>query len=73
LIPARKPPWTRRSRPAPQPSRYRSRSSLIAFSSNAESAIGEAMKRAFEAAGLPARIYQLKMSDHGAEVHIQKT
>jgi homoserine kinase len=45
--------------------------SLIAFSSNSESAIGEAMKRAFEAAGLPARIYQLKMSDHGAEVHVR--
>jgi homoserine kinase len=44
--------------------------SLIAFSANGESAIGEAMKHAFEAAGLPARIYQLKMSDHGAEVHI---
>jgi homoserine kinase len=43
--------------------------SLIAFSANGESAIGEAMKHAFEAAGLPARIYQLKMSDHGAEVH----
>ena len=45
--------------------------SLIAFSSNAEAAIGEGMKHAFEAAGLPARIFQLKMSDHGAEVHIR--
>jgi homoserine kinase len=42
--------------------------SLIAFSANSEAVIGEAMKRAFKAAGLPARIYQLKMSDHGAEV-----
>jgi homoserine kinase len=46
--------------------------SLIAFSSTADSAIGEAMKRAFETAGLQARIFQLKMSDHGAEVHIGK-
>jgi homoserine kinase len=45
--------------------------SLIAFSSKPDPAVGEAMKRAFEAAGLPARIFQLKMSDHGAEVHIQ--
>ncbi|RPJ26418.1 MAG: homoserine kinase [Chloroflexi bacterium] len=43
--------------------------SLIAFSSNSDSAIGEAMKRAFEAAGLQARVFQLAMSDHGAEVH----
>lgn len=45
--------------------------SLIAFSSKPDPAVGEAMKRAFETAGLPARIFQLKMSDHGAEVHIQ--
>jgi homoserine kinase len=45
--------------------------SLIAFSSEPHPAIGEAMKGAFEAAGLQARIYQLKMSDHGAEVHIR--
>ncbi|HSK88960.1 MAG TPA: homoserine kinase [Anaerolineales bacterium] len=45
--------------------------SLIAFSSKPDPAVGEAMKRAFEAAGLQARVYQLKMSDHGAEVHIR--
>ena len=44
--------------------------SLIAFSSKRDPAIGEAMKRAFEGAGLQARIFPLKMSDHGAEVHI---
>jgi homoserine kinase len=44
--------------------------SLIAFSSKRDPAIGEAMKRAFEQAGLQARIYQLKTSNHGAEVHI---
>jgi homoserine kinase len=43
--------------------------SLIAFSSEPDLAIGEAMKRAFAGAGLPARIFQLKMSDHGAQVH----
>jgi homoserine kinase len=45
--------------------------SLIAFSSEPNPAIGEAMKHAFEAAGLQARIFPLKMSDHGAEVHIR--
>jgi homoserine kinase len=45
--------------------------SLIAFSSNAESAIGEAMKRAFEAAGRAARIFVLKIASHGAEIEIQ--
>ena len=44
--------------------------SLIAFSANRESAIGEAMQRAFEQAGLQARIFPLRMSNHGAEVHI---
>ena len=44
--------------------------SLIAFSSKRDPAIGEGMKRAFEGAGLQARIFPLKMSDHGAEVHI---
>jgi homoserine kinase len=44
--------------------------SLIAFSSKQDPAIGEAMKDAFEQAGLQARIFQLKMSNHGAEVHI---
>ena len=44
--------------------------SLIAFSSKRDPAIGEAMQHAFEEAGLQARIFQLKMSNHGAEVHI---
>jgi homoserine kinase len=44
--------------------------SLIAFCSTRDPAIGEAMKRAFEHAGLPARLFQVRMSDHGAEVHI---
>lgn len=44
--------------------------SLIAFSSKRDPAIGEAMKRAFEGAGLRARVFPLRMSNHGAEVHI---
>ncbi len=44
--------------------------SLIAFSAEPNPAIGEAMQRAFERAGLLARIFPLQMSDHGAEVHI---
>jgi homoserine kinase len=44
--------------------------SLIAFSSKQDPAIGEAMQHAFQEAGLQARIFQLKMSNHGAEVHI---
>lgn len=44
--------------------------SLVAFSSKQDSTIGEAMKRAFEAAGLQARVIPLKMSNYGAEVHI---
>jgi homoserine kinase len=44
--------------------------SLIAFSSKSDPAIGEAMKRAFEGAGLQARIFPLQISNHGAEVHI---
>lgn len=44
--------------------------SLIAFSSKRDPVIGEAMKQAFEEAGLQARIFPLKMSNHGAEVHI---
>jgi homoserine kinase len=48
--------------------------SLIAFSSQAEAeipqgdAIGESMKRAFEEAGLTARIFHLKGSGRGAEI-----
>lgn len=44
--------------------------SLIAFSSKRDPAIGEAMQRAFEEAGLQARIFPLRMSNHGAEVRI---
>jgi homoserine kinase len=44
--------------------------SLIAFSSKQDPAIGEAMTRAFEQSGLQSRIFQLKMSNYGAEVHI---
>ncbi|HLO17953.1 MAG TPA: homoserine kinase [Anaerolineales bacterium] len=44
--------------------------SMIAFSSKQDPAIGEAMKRAFEGAGLQARVFPLKMSNYGAEVHI---
>jgi len=45
--------------------------SVIAFSSTQEPAIGEAMKQAFEERGLSARIFQLKISHHGAEVQIR--
>jgi homoserine kinase len=45
--------------------------SLIAFSSKAESAIGEAAKRAFAEAGLNSRVYKLKISRKGAEVHVK--
>ena len=45
--------------------------SVIVFSSKQDPAIGEAMKRAFEERGLQARIFQLKMSNHGAEVQIR--
>src|SRR5689334_19473615 len=45
--------------------------SIIAFSSKRDPAIGEAMKHAFEERGLQARIFQLKMSNHGAEVQIR--
>jgi homoserine kinase len=45
--------------------------SVIAFSSKQDPAIGEAMKHAFEERGVQARIFQLKMSNHGAEVQIR--
>jgi homoserine kinase len=45
--------------------------SLIAFSSKRETAIGEAAKRAFAESGLHSRVYKLKISRKGAEVHIQ--
>ena len=44
--------------------------SLIAFSSKAEAGIGESMKRAFEAAGLTAQIFNLGVSSRGAEIQI---
>ncbi len=44
--------------------------SLIAFSSKPEPGIGQAMKRAFEAAGLTARTFELGASYEGAEVLI---
>ncbi|HSL27624.1 MAG TPA: homoserine kinase [Anaerolineales bacterium] len=44
--------------------------SLIAFSADGHPAIGEAMQRAFKDTGLESRIFPLKMSNHGAEVHI---
>ncbi len=44
--------------------------SLIGFSSKRETAIGEAAKRAFAESGLNARVYKLKISRTGAEVHI---
>ena len=45
--------------------------SIIAFSSQRDPAIGEAMTRAFEQAGHAARTFQLKMSPHGAEAQIR--
>ena len=44
--------------------------SLIACSSKPGPAIGQAMKRAFEAAGLTARTFELGTSNEGAEVLI---
>jgi homoserine kinase len=44
--------------------------SLIAFSSKQDPAIGMSMKRAFESAGLSARIFELGTSYEGAEVMI---
>ena len=44
--------------------------SLIAFSSKAEAGVGESMRHAFEAAGLTARIFNLRVSDHGAGIQI---
>jgi homoserine kinase len=45
--------------------------SLIAFSSKANPAIGEAMMDAFKERGLSARTFPLKISDHGAEVQLR--
>jgi homoserine kinase len=43
--------------------------SVIAFSTG-EAGVGESMKRAFEAAGLEARIFRLGVSSRGAEIQI---
>jgi homoserine kinase len=45
--------------------------SIIAFSSKRDPAIAEAMTRAFQQAGLPARTFHLKMSNFGAEAQIR--
>ena len=45
--------------------------SIIAFSSQRDPSIGEAMTRAFEGAGHSARTFQLKISHHGAEAQIR--
>ncbi len=42
--------------------------SLIAFSAMNISSPGEAMKQAFESAGLPTRIFELKISEQGAQI-----
>jgi homoserine kinase len=44
--------------------------SIIAFSSKVDKGIGEAMSRAFEKAGLTAKIYELQVSHEGAEATI---
>jgi homoserine kinase len=43
---------------------------LIAFSSKTEAGIGAAMQRAFESAGMSARVFELETSYEGAEVSI---
>ena len=45
-------------------------SRLAAFSSKAESDIGESMKRAFGQAGLESRVFRLGISSRGAEIQI---
>jgi len=45
--------------------------SVIAFSSKQDPAIGEAMKHTFEERGLQARIFPVKIPNHGAEVQIR--
>jgi homoserine kinase len=42
--------------------------SLAAFSAHEDPAIGQAMQRAFAAAGISARIFDLRPSDSGAEI-----
>lgn len=43
---------------------------MIAFSSHIDPAIGAAMRQAFEAVGMPARVFELETSYEGAEVTI---
>jgi homoserine kinase len=45
--------------------------SLIAFSENKDPQIGEAMKAAFDSAGLGARVFELGVSQHGAQVDVR--
>ena len=45
--------------------------SLIAFSSTADTGIGESMKRAFKDAGLHARVFPLQVSEEGAQAMIE--
>jgi homoserine kinase len=42
--------------------------SLIAFSAMHDADPGKAMKQAFESAGLTTRIFELKISEHGAQI-----
>ena len=42
--------------------------SLIAFSTTPQTAVGDAMKQAFGSAGLATRIFELKISDQGAQI-----
>ena len=44
--------------------------SVIAFSSKAESRVGESMKRAFKEMGLEARVFNLRVSSSGAGIQI---
>jgi homoserine kinase len=45
---------------------------LVAFSSNRDPGIGAAMARAFESAGLGARIFELEISEQGAQIEDPK-
>jgi homoserine kinase len=42
--------------------------SLVAFSAKGDKGIGEAMKKAFETAGLAARVFEMEVSKEGAKV-----
>ena len=43
--------------------------SLIAFSTQRETAIGKAGQQAFAEAGLASRVFKLKINRRGAQVH----